>query len=143
MAVALIAIIESGANALDMQVKSSRPTSPDGKCRALAMSGGANYGAWEVGVMWGLVNYGDPADFTWDVITGVSAGAINTAATAVFETGDELNMTQFLTDCWANLRSEDIWVEWPQGIVLGFIQEQGMLDTSPAVNFLRSLVEPF
>ena len=74
--------------------------STDGKCRALAMSGGSNYGAWEVGVLWGLLNYGDPADYAWDVITGVSAGAINTGATAVFATGDELNMVDFLSETW-------------------------------------------
>ena len=67
--------------------------------------------------MWGLLHYGEPADFAWDIITGVSAGAINTAATSVFATGDEVNMTEFLSDCWANLTSPDIWVNWPEGPV--------------------------
>jgi predicted acylesterase/phospholipase RssA len=49
------------------------------KCRALVMSGGANNGAWEGGVMWGLAHYGNPRDFHWDVVTGISAGSINTA----------------------------------------------------------------
>ena len=115
----------------------------DGKCRALALSGGANYGSWEVGVMWGLLHYGEPTDFAWDVITGVSAGAINTAGTAVFETGDELNMTEFLSDAWANLSSPDIWVNWPEGPVKSLFTEQGMLDTSPAVEFLTQLVAPY
>ena len=35
----------------------------DKKCRALALSGGANHGAWEAGVMWGLLHYGNPEDF--------------------------------------------------------------------------------
>ena len=60
------------------------------KCRGLAMSGGANYGAWEAGIIWGLTHYGNPEDFAWNVITGVSAGGINTAATAVFNVGDEV-----------------------------------------------------
>ena len=85
----------------------------DGKCRALAMSGGANYGAWEAGVIWGLTHYGDPADFAWDVVTGVSAGAINTGSTMVFATGDEIAMTEMLSDSWANLSSPDIWTYWP------------------------------
>lgn len=85
------------------------PTSTDGKCRGLALSGGSNYGAWEAGIIWGLVNYGNPADFTWDVVSGVSAGSINTSATSVFATGDEVNMTQFVSDAWANLTSHDIW----------------------------------
>ena len=59
----------------------------DGKCRALVLSGGSNNGAWEAGVMWGLLHYGDPADFAWNNISGVSAGAINTCFTAVWPTG--------------------------------------------------------
>ena len=73
------------------------------KCRALAMSGGANYGAWEAGILWGLTHYGNPEDYAWDVITGVSAGAINTAATVVFNVGDEVKMSEFLSDSWASL----------------------------------------
>ena len=74
----------------------------DTKCRALALSGGANYGAWEAGIMWGLTHYGDPKDFAWDVVTGVSAGAINTAAISMFAVGDEVKMTEFLSDTWAS-----------------------------------------
>ena len=47
--------------------------------------------------MWGLVNYGDPADFTWDVVTGVSAGAINTSGIATWATGREVEMTEWLS----------------------------------------------
>ncbi len=72
----------------------------DGYCRALVMSGGANNGAWEAGVLWGLVHYGNPSDFTWNVVTGVSAGAINTGAVVVFAPGDEVAMTEFLSLSW-------------------------------------------
>ncbi len=51
-------------------------------CKALVMSGGANNGAWEIGVIWGLAHYGDATDFYWDVVSGISAGAINGAGTA-------------------------------------------------------------
>ena len=76
------------------------PSSNDGKCRALALSGGGNYGAWEAGVLWGLVHYGDPTDYAWNVITGISAGALNTCAAAVFKTGDEVAMTEMLSNTW-------------------------------------------
>ena len=46
-------------------------------CKALAMSGGANNGAWEIGVLWGFINYGNPEDFAYDVFTGVSVGSLN------------------------------------------------------------------
>ena len=85
----------------------------DKKCHALALSGGANHGAWEAGVMWGLLHYGNPEDFTWDVVTGVSAGAINTSVISVFETGDEVNMSEFVSDTWASLTTDMIWQNWP------------------------------
>ena len=56
-------------------------------CRALALSGGGNNGAWEAGVLWGFMNYGDVADFEYDVITGVSAGSINAMAMSGWEAG--------------------------------------------------------
>jgi predicted acylesterase/phospholipase RssA len=53
------------------------------RCLALAMSGGGSTGAWEAGVLWGLA-HDNPniQDFFYDVVTGVSAGAINTSALA-------------------------------------------------------------
>ena len=117
--------------------------SADGKCRGLAMSGGANYGAWEVGVIWGLMHYGNPEDYTWDVITGVSAGAINTAGTLVYETGDEYAMSEFLSDSWAHLHSSDIWRFWPDETPREWFSEQGLLDSSPAIEYITELIAPF
>ena len=78
-------------------------------CRALVLSGGGNNGAWEVGVLYGMVNYGNPADFAFDVITGVSAGAINTLATAGYAPGEEVEMAQYMSDLWLNLHTSDVW----------------------------------
>jgi len=61
-------------------------------CRALALSGGGSNGAWEAGVIWGLINYGNPADFEWDVITGVSAGSWNAAMLSGWPLGSEVEM---------------------------------------------------
>ena len=62
------------------------------------MSGGGNNGAWEAGVMWGLAHYGNPEDYYWDVLTGISAGSINTAGSAGFFPSEVLEMTEFLAD---------------------------------------------
>ena len=62
-------------------------------CTALALSGGAANGAWEVGVLWGLYHYGNPKDFAYDVISGVSVGAINTAAMAGWAPEDGVAMS--------------------------------------------------
>jgi len=60
------------------------------KCNALVLSGGGSNGAWEVGVLYGLLHNGNPADFQWDHITGISAGAINTAGLVGWAIGNEL-----------------------------------------------------
>lgn len=100
------------------------------------MSGGANYGAWEAGVLWGLVHYGNPADFTWDVVTGVSAGAINTGAVVLFAPGDEIAMTQFLSDTWASLTTSDVWIPRPGGylgVPYAFFKDASILNDAPLV----------
>ena len=35
----------------------------DGTCLALVMGGGANNGAWQAGLLYGLMHYGDSEDF--------------------------------------------------------------------------------
>lgn len=82
---------------------SKASASADGKCRALVLSGGVNNGAWEAGVIWGLLHYGEPSDYAWDVVTGVSAGAINTAGIATWATGTEYEMSEWLSGHWADL----------------------------------------
>ena len=56
-------------------------------CRALVLSGGGSNGAWETGVIYGFINNGNPSDFEWDVLSGVSAGSINTVALAGYPLG--------------------------------------------------------
>ena len=70
------------------------------KCTALALSGGGNNGSWEVGVFWGMVNYGDAEDFKFDVMTGVSAGAINTGVMSGWEIGTEKELADWGSDLW-------------------------------------------
>jgi len=63
-----------------------KTTAKSGKsCKALALSGGGAKGAYEAGALWGLVmGESDTSKFAYDVVTGVSAGAINTGAISVF-----------------------------------------------------------
>jgi predicted acylesterase/phospholipase RssA len=67
-------------------------------CTALAMSGGGSFGAWEAGVLYGMYYAEeDKFKFQYDVVSGVSAGAINGAAMATFAPGDEVNMLETLS----------------------------------------------
>ena len=86
-----------------LAITASQAYAGDKKCRALCLSGGSNNGAWEAGVLYGLTHYGNPEDYAYDVITGVSAGSINTGFTAVWEKGQEVEMSKKLSDAWASI----------------------------------------
>ena len=98
---------------LSITASTALATEGDGKCRALALSGGSNHALWEAGVIWGLLHYGDPADFAWDVISGISAGALNTGLMSVWATGDEYAMSEHLSDLWASIEEEgQLFMTW-------------------------------
>lgn len=52
------------------------------------------------GVFWGLVNYGDPREFEYDVVAGVSIGSINASGLAMFEVGDEVSAADYIYGTW-------------------------------------------
>ena len=108
-------------------------------CKALAMSGGSNNGAWEIGVLWGLSHYGNPEDYYWDVVSGVSAGAINTAGTAGWAPEEVLEMTEYLSEAWNGLTSRDVWNMRPDIIRVPF-GEKSLLDDSPLLETIRDIM---
>jgi predicted acylesterase/phospholipase RssA len=54
------------------------------RCKVLSVSGGGSKGAYEVGVMQGVV---DILDEEYDVISGVSVGSINALGFSIFDYG--------------------------------------------------------
>ena len=121
----------------------------DKKCRGLAMSGGSNRATWEAGVIWGLLHHGDPADFAWDVVSGISAGAINTGQMSVWKVGDELAMSEAMSDAYASINTEEtLFTTWkgdaptiekvaltlPDYIAGKYVS---LLDDSNAISFLK------
>jgi hypothetical protein len=109
-------------------------------CNALVLSGGGSNGAWEVGVLWGLLHYGNPTDYEWDWMTGVSAGSINTAGFAGWAVGQELEATEWLSDTFTTLTSSQIWQEWPEGLARSVLGEMSLLDDSPSITFLNEIL---
>ena len=106
------------------------------------MSGGGSNGAWESGVLWGLVNYGIPKDYKYDVVSGVSIGSINASGLAVFAIGDELAAVDFIYSTWQSISSEDIYIEWPMGLVSSLYSES-VYDTTPGFKTLKKMLAPF
>ena len=85
---------------------------------------------------------GNPSDFEWDVVSGISGGAINTGALSVWAKEDGLAMSEWLSQTWNDLRTPDVWTWWPGGPIAGFSQ-QSLLDDTPLVEFLRETLGAF
>jgi len=89
-------------------------------CRALVMSGGANKGAYEAGVVNGLSHLLNGTDANYDVVTGVSAGALNSAAMAMWAPNQAKAMSEWLVNFWKTIRGPQVFQEWPGGLQEGF-----------------------
>ena len=86
-------------------------------CHALALEGGGDKGAYQVGAMHGLVTaLKKHHSVSWDVVTGVSIGAINGAGLSLHDIGDEETATTWLMSLWKSLSASDIYQSWTGGI---------------------------
>lgn len=69
------------------------------------MAGGGSKGAFEAGALWGMYyakqNAGE--NFDYDVLTGVSAGSINSFALSLFAKNDTEHAINVISDTWASL----------------------------------------
>lgn len=67
------------------------------------LAGGAVRGAYEAGALYGMYHHAVDAEkskFDYDVLTGVSAGAINVGAMSMFEKTDTERMLEILSLEW-------------------------------------------
>lgn len=112
-------------------------------CRALALEGGGSLGAYQVGVMIGLTEVLPGADIEWNVVTGISTGALNSAGVSHFAMGQEAEMAQFMKGVWLGLNSsKSVFDDWNAlGPAYGLIFEPGMYNTAPLRKTVSALVD--
>mmetsp|Transcript_37827 Transcript_37827/g.95071 ORF Transcript_37827/g.95071 Transcript_37827/m.95071 type:complete len:326 (+) Transcript_37827:274-1251(+) len=116
------------------------------KCRALALEGGGSRGAYYCGVLRGLVEQtgsANAADLAWDVVTGISAGAIVGFGVALFPVGSEDAMSFFLSQTALNVNQTDVYSIWPPGGIPGLLEgatlRSGLFDTKPLRETIQKL----
>ena len=108
------------------------------KCRTISLEGGGSHGAYEAGAIWALANLSNPEDVAYNVVTGISAGALNAFGFCQFAMGDEIAMSNYLLNLWLNLNgSSSVYNEWGGGLIDGLLFHQGIYDTSPLIETLR------
>jgi predicted acylesterase/phospholipase RssA len=100
------------------------------------MSGGANKGAYTAGVIHGLSKILNGTDAHYDVVSGVSAGALNAAGVAMWPKEKTKEMADWLVSFWGEVNQGMIFQMWPGGIEQGVLDESGVLDSTPMLNTL-------
>lgn len=111
----------------------------------LVLSGGGARGAYQVGAMRAIAELLRPKTSPFEILTGLSAGAINVAALAA-EADDFDDAVRHLTDTWSSLTPEAVYrsdfpsltglgMRWLKdlttGGVLGASRSNYLLDTTP------------
>ncbi len=78
----------------------------------MALSGGANKGSYEAGILHGLAHNLDSTLLEYDVVTGVSAGAINAGAVVTYPKDKPLELSEWLVETWMNLTNDQCYKFW-------------------------------
>ena len=81
--------------------------------KALVLGGGGARGAWQVGVLRHL--YLNEQN-KYDIISGVSVGALNAAFLSMFDRGGELDAYRRLEMVWMGLKDDNIYKKWHWGL---------------------------
>ena len=82
---------------------------------------------------------GNPDDFQWDVVSGISGGAINACGMSVWAKEDGLAMSEWLSNEWENvLRTHEVWKWWPGGIIAGLTTKPSLVDDTPLTEFIAT-----
>jgi len=94
-------------------------------------------------VVSGFVSGLPPADVEWDVMSGVSAGSINSAVMSLFAVGDEKLMVDFLLDITLNITTKNVYQEWPEGLLYGLLHKSGIFNDQPLLDYAQSIISKF
>lgn len=74
-------------------------------CKALVLEAGGDKGAYQAGALKGLFEAAGGEAIDYDVISGVSVGAINAMGVSIFPSGEEEALTDWMSKSQNHLSS--------------------------------------
>lgn len=83
----------------------------------------------------------DPIEYHYDVVAGVSVGAINAALIALYEPGKEKDAVVELENLWRTHLPQDFWNDWPYVSFLGGFYYPAILDSTPMHEEIKAHLE--
>lgn len=100
------------------------------------MSGGGDKGPYQAAVFKGLVENLPLEDVTYDVLVGVSAGALNSLAFSPFKPEEAQEAANFAHDLWNTIPNYHAYGQWPGGIAEGIFLRKGAFDLQPGIDWV-------
>ena len=101
--------------------------------RALVLSGGGAHGAYENGALQWLLAH---KEIKYDLLCGISVGALNCAVLSMFELGQEKAAARGLSNLWHQISNKKIFKEHlPLGRVLAF-WKNSVVNSQPLLDFI-------
>jgi len=106
--------------------------------RALVLSGGAVHGAYQVGVLQYLIN---DLGLQYDVLCGVSVGALNCAFLSLYPKEQEKQGLSNLVNIWDNIDNSKVYKSWfPFGVVHGLWLDS-IYNSQPLIDMVHSSID--
>lgn len=102
--------------------------------KALVLSGGGSKGAYQTGALKYIIG---ELNTTYDILCGVSVGAINVAFLSMFKAGEEQDAIQLLHDLWLGLDTTKIYKRWFPFGRWHALWNKSFYDSSPLDKLLR------
>jgi len=112
------------------------------KCQVLTMRGGGTKGAYEIGVLNEMINLVDPKEMEYDVVEGISVGALNAAFLSTYEKGDEREAFKAIKQVWLENPIKTFWENWPIFGVVDSLWKPSLFDNSAMKHFVASTLNP-
>ena len=122
------------------------------KCRTLVLEGkrvwlnivigGGDKGSYAAGAIQGFVHGLKPEERAWEIVSGVSIGAVNAFAISLFDVGREDLAADFMSHMWTGMQRNQLFKQWPHGIIESFTApHSGLFDNSVVLEYLDKMVK--
>ena len=103
-------------------------------CDVLALSGGGSFGAVEMGVLDSVVKDGR-APYHYDIITGISAGGLNTGVLSYYK--DVRTALPEILNIYSNIKTSNVYTR----DILGILDNWSIYNTKPLEETLTSILQ--
>jgi len=113
------------------------------KCRALVLEGGGPRNAYSAGVLKAIVDLLPKEERAYDVVSGVSMGAVNTFILGMHAPGDEEAAVKETLKFWLNLEEKMVYQNWFLGFLQGLTAKSGLYDNEPYTKTMNKLVNSY